>query len=498
MKLCDVISTLSCDTVNLDSGFEVSDIVYDSRKAASDNVFVCMVGAEVDGHKYIKGAYEKGCRAFVVQRDHADDLDIPKDAAVVITDNTRSALAKMSDVFFGHPSGDIKVIGITGTKGKTSITYIIQSVLNACGIETGLIGTAGATWKDKKVATVNTTPESYETQKLLRAMADDGVKAVAIEVSSLGVKWHRVEDVEFFCGVFTNISPDHIGGHEHESYEEYYSFKKAFFDLCTQAVACGDDPASKDMLEKVKGRTIFYGFNEDNELCAKNAVPTKYDDFMGIKFDLFRNGSLEGSPEISLPGVFSAQNALATIAVCELMGISSEEASKGLRNVRAPGRAQIVYMSDEFGIIIDYAHNGLSLESIIETVKAYEPKRVISLFGSVGDRAQLRREELGTVSAKMSDFTIITSDDPNYENPDSICDEIEDFYKKAGGDPNACIKIPDREAAVSYAVAMLDKGDMLLCCGKGHEKFMKVKGQKLPFDEEAIIKESLKERGITL
>ena len=479
---------------------DITDIVYDSRKAVAGTLFVCMAGAETDGHKYARSAYDAGCRAFVLQEGHEDIAslgDVPEAPTVITVENSRAALAQLSDNFFEHPSGDLKVIGITGTKGKTSITYILQSVLNAAGVPTGLIGTAGAAWGGRQVPTVNTTPESYELQKMLRQMADDGMRAVAIEVSSLGVKWHRTDFIEFFCGVFTNISPDHIGGHEHDSYEEYYSFKKAFFSLCSRAAACGDDPSARDMLEAVPGRKIFYGLGEENEFRAVNMVPTRYDDFMGIRFDFLRDGTPADTFEISLPGDFSVHNALAALSVCELMGLAPAAAKAGLRSVRVPGRCQIKYLSDEFGIIIDYAHNDISLAGIIETVRAYHPKRIITLFGSVGDRAQLRREELGTTSGKLADFTVITEDDPGFEDPRRIAEEIATYVEKAGG-AGKYVVIPDREEAVAYAVAMLEPGDFLLCCGKGHERFMKVRGKKEPFNEETCIEEALAKRGIKL
>ncbi|MBQ8469601.1 MAG: UDP-N-acetylmuramoyl-L-alanyl-D-glutamate--2,6-diaminopimelate ligase [Clostridia bacterium] len=479
---------------------DIVDIVYDSRKAVPGTVFVCMTGAETDGHKYARSAYDAGCRAFVLEAGHEETAslgDVPETPVIVTVENSRVALAKLSDTFFEHPSGELKVIGITGTKGKTSITYILQSVLDKAGVPTGLIGTAGATWLGKQVPTVNTTPESYELQKLLRQMADDGVKAVAIEVSSLGVKWHRTDFTEFFCGIFTNISPDHIGGHEHKTYEEYYGFKKAFFDLCTQAAACGDDPSAEDMLEAVPGRKIFYGLGEGNEFRAEHMVPTRSDDFMGIRFDFLRGGTKEDTFEISLPGDFSVHNALAVLAVCELMGLDLPSAKEGLRTVRVPGRCQIKYLSKDFGIIIDYAHNDISLAGIINTVRAYEPKRIITLFGSVGDRAQLRREELGTTSGKLADFTVITEDDPGFEDPKSIAEEIATYVEAAGG-AGKYVVIPDREEAVAYAVAMLEPGDFLLCCGKGHERFMKVRGKKEPFNEETCIEEALAKRGIRI
>lgn len=499
-KLLEGLATVSVTGPEDAPEREITDLVYDSRNAVEGTLFVCMAGAETDGHKYARSAYDTGCRAFVIEAGHEETAalgDVPEEPLVITVENSRVALAKLSDTFFEHPSGDLKVIGITGTKGKTSITYILQSVLDNAGVPTGLIGTAGASWNGKKVPTVNTTPESYELQKLLREMADDGVKAVAIEVSSLGVKWHRTDFTEFFCGIFTNISPDHIGGHEHKTYEEYYSFKKAFFDLCTQAAACGDDPAAEDMLAAVPGRKIFYGIGEGNEFRAEHMEPTRSDDFMGIRFDFLRDGVKEDTFEISLPGDFSVHNALAVLAVCDLMGLDLAAAKPGLRTVRVPGRCQIKYLSKDFGIIIDYAHNDISLAGIINTVRAYEPGRIITLFGSVGDRAQLRREELGTTSGKLADFTIVTEDDPGFEDPKKIADEIASFVEKAGG-AGKYVVIPDREEAVAYAVAMLEPGDFLLCCGKGHERFMKVRGKKEPFNEETCIEEALAKRGITI
>lgn len=492
------LETVSCSVPAALEQTDLADVVYDSRNATAETLFVCMAGAETDGHKYARSAYDNGCRAFVIERGYEDVAalgDVPEDIVLVTVADSRVALAKLSDTFFGHPSGDLKVIGITGTKGKTSITYMLQSVLDAAGVPTGLIGTAGATWNGKRVPTLNTTPESYELQKLLRQMADDGVEAVAIEVSSLGVKWHRTDFTEFFCGVFTNISPDHIGGHEHKTYEEYYAFKKAFFSLCSRAAACGDDPAAEDMLSAVSGRKIFYGLSERNEFRAERPEPTRSDDFMGVRFDFLRNGEKEDTFDVSLPGEFSVHNALAVLAVCELMGLDLRKAKPGLRTVRVPGRCQIKYLSKDFGIIIDYAHNGISLSGIIETVRAYHPKRIITLFGSVGDRAQLRREELGTASGKLADFTVITSDDPGFEDPQKIADEIASFVEAAGGE---YIVLPDREEAVAYAVSILREGDFLLCCGKGHERFMKVRGKKEPFNEEECIETALRQRGIEL
>lgn len=487
MKIKNIIENLDYTIKNGNPEQEIKSLCYDSRKAGVGSLFVAMTGAETDGHSYIDKAYEQGCRAFAVEKVP----DLPMDATIILFDNTRQALAEMSANFFGHPSKELDVIGITGTKGKTSTTYIVRALLNGAGCETGLIGTVGAEWKDRHEKTVNTTPESYELQRILREMADDGVKAVAMEVSSLGMKWHRVDGINFKIGVFTNLSPDHIGGHEHKTFEEYASWKKAFMDLCENSVAFSGDKYSDYMTKDVKGEKITYGTTSCVDFKAENIVPYRENGFMGVSFNLLKKGKNLGEYRVGLPGKFSVQNALAAIAVCDKLGYPPETVKSSMETIAIPGRGEIVYMSDDYGILIDYAHNDISLKSIIETVRAYNPKRIITLFGSVGDRAQLRREELGTVSGKLSDFTIITSDDPGYEDPEKIGNEIAAFVKKEGG---KCIVIPDRDKAVEYGVSMLEKGDMLLCCGKGHEKFNLIKGVKEPLDERAAIERALKRK----
>lgn len=499
MKLSSLLKNLSYDVYGAAPEAEVKDIVYDSRKAKKGTVFVCLIGAETDGHRYARAALEQGCRMFVVQKGSEETADLPigqkgyKDLTMITVEKSRHALALMSDIFFSHPSGDVKVIGITGTKGKTTTTYILQTMLNGIGVKTGIIGTNGASYGTTHLQTVNTTPESYEIQKILREMADNGVEAVAMEVSSIGVQWHRVDGVEFFCGMFTNISPDHIGGNEHKTFEEYYGWKKAFFSMCPQAVACFDDPASADMLEKVPGRKLFYGHGEGADFRALHTLPTKHGSFLGVQFDLLVHGEADGTFEISQPGEFSVLNALGALAVAECMGYAPKKFKKALTKVSVPGRAQAVSMSEDYGILIDFAHNGISFESIVETMRAYHPKRILTLFGSVGDRAQLRRQELGTLAGQLSDYTIITEDDPGYEQPEKIAAEIASFVEQNGGHGKYAV-IPNRNDALRYAVNMMQKGDFLLCLGKGHEKFMKRNGEKLPFDEQATLLAALKEK----
>lgn len=480
MKLSEILTSLDytseafCDR-------EISDIAYDSRKAGDGILFVCLVGAFADGHKYAQSAYDKGSRVFLCERE----IDLPDDALIIITQNTRAALAVISANFFRHPSKDIDVIGITGTKGKTTVAHLVKFVLDKAGLMTGIIGTVGASYGDTVLPTVNTTPESYELQKMLRLMADDGCKAAAIEVSSLGLKSHRVDGIEFAMGVFTNLYPDHIGTNEHESFEEYAYWKTQLFPRCRKSIVNIDDPFTKTVIEHCKGEVITYGTEKGAQYVMTDCEKVKQGNLLGMKLTVNNSGK-DRDFIVALPGDVNAHNSLIAVAIGDEYGISEDIIADGLRSVFVKGRGELVRVNDDITVIIDYAHNGVSLKSIIDTAKDYEHNRIITLFGSVGGRTECRREELGSVSGKMSDFTIITSDDPDFEDPQKICDEIGDWCEKAGG---KFVKIPDRAEAIHYAVNMAQKGDILILAGKGHENYMKIRGEKVPFSErEEVIK----------
>lgn len=485
MKLSDVLKGLSYSCSNfIDT--EITDIAYDSRKCDKGILFVCLVGAFTDGHKYIQSAYDKGSRVFLCERE----VDLPSDAVVIITNNTRSALAKISCNFFSNPSKDIKVIGITGTKGKTTTAHIVKFLLEQGGIKTGIIGTVGSFFGDTVIPTVNTTPESYELQKTLRIMAEGGCEAVVMEVSSLGLKHHRVEGTEFYCGVFTNLFPDHIGTNEHETFEEYAYWKTQLFPMTDKAIVNIDDPFSDEIIKNCKDQIITYGYDNKADYVLDNCTKVKLGNILGVSFDVKAN-SINKNFTVALPGEINAHNSLIAIALADIFSISDEDTAEGLKQVFVKGRCEIMKNTDDITVIIDYAHNGVSLKSIIDTARAYEHNRIITLFGSVGGRTECRREEIGTVSGKMSDFTVITSDDPNFEDPQSICEEIASYCKEAGGE---YIIIPDRAQAVNYAVKMAQSGDILILAGKGHEEYMKIKGEYVPFNEREEVIKAFKEK----
>ncbi len=476
MTLCEILNGLDYTSENFRDA-EIKDIAYDSRKAGEGIIFVCLQGAFADGHKYALSAYEKGSRVFLCSKD----IEVGEDAVIIKVCDTRAALAHISCNFFRHPSREMSVIGITGTKGKTTVAHIVKSVLDSGNIKTGIIGTVGASYGDVILPTVNTTPESYELQKMFRLMADGGCKAVAIEVSSLGLKAHRTDGTHFSLGVFTNLYPDHIGTNEHESFEEYAFWKTQLFPLCEKAIINIDDPFSKTVMENCKNEVITYGSdNADYTLTSCSKV--REGNILGMSFT-YNKGEKENRYTVALPGDVNAYNSLVAVAVGELFGLTDSDIAKGLISVSVKGRGEIVRVSDDFTIIIDYAHNGVSLRSIIETAKSYEHNRIISLFGSVGGRTECRREELGTVSGLLSDLTVITSDDPDFEEPRKICEEIASYCK------GEYVIIPDRGEAISYAVRNAQKGDIIILAGKGHEEYMKIEGVKVPFSErEEIIK----------
>lgn len=487
MKLSEVLKGVSYECGNF-TDTDIKDIAYDSRKTGEGIMFVCLVGVNADGHKYALSAYEKGSRVFLCEKD----VDLPVDAVIIKVEDTRAALASVSCNFFRHPSKELSLIGITGTKGKTTTAHIVKFVLESGGIKTGIIGTVGASFGDTVLPTVNTTPESYELQRMLRLMVDGGCKACVMEVSSLGLKFHRTDGLHFAYGVFTNLYPDHIGTNEHESFEEYAFWKTQLFPMCEKAIINIDDAFSSTVIENCKGRIITYGYNENADYILGQYKKVKEGNILGVDFNV-KTEKGERSFTVALPGEINASNSLIAVALSDDFGLSDEAISKGLRSVFVKGRCELVRADEDVTVIIDYAHNGVSLKSIIETASEYEHNRIITLFGSVGGRTECRREELGMVTGAMSDFTVITSDDPNFEDPQKIGEEIAAFCEKAGGKGKYVI-IPDRGEAVNYAVKMAKKGDIIILAGKGHEEYMKIKGENVPFSEKTEVIKAFKEK----
>lgn len=466
---------------------EIVNICSDSRKAGPGSVFVCIKGATADGHFFAPMAYDRGCRVFIA----SGELDIPDDATVITVRNTRAALADIASAFYGFPSRELKVIGITGTKGKTTSALMAAHILNKAGIPAGYIGTSGISYGGKTYPTVNTTPESLELQRTMREMLDAGMRAVVMEVSSQGLYMGRVRGIRFDTVCFTNFSPDHIGGAEHPTVEHYAACKhKLFTDFGAKAaVYNADDKMSDYMLDGFKGRKRI-SFSENDrgaDFCLSDTELERNGSHLGVSAHV-THGDAEYSIKLPMPGKFNLMNALCAVAATGTLGVPVDTALGALTDVTAAGRFQTVDALPGSGItfVVDYAHNGLALESVLLTLRKYRPRRLICLFGSVGGRTKTRRHELGEVASLLADFCILTADNPDFEDPRETINEIAAAFKPGA----SCdyIKIPNRTEAVRYAVSIAREGDIVLLAGKGAEDFQLINGQRVPYsDRDALL-----------
>ncbi len=477
-------TAVACPFPELSEGIEITSICCDSRKAAAGSLFVCISGAVSDGHDYAPSAYEHGCRVFVVQKA----VELPEDALVLLCGDTRIALAQISRCFFGYPSRELKVIGITGTKGKTTTAHMIYHVLNSCGIKAGYIGTNGIMFDGKFFESVNTTPESYDLALYMRKMLDSDVKYLVLEVSSQAVYLERIHGMVFETCLFTNLSPDHIGKNEHPSYEHYRDSKARLFSEHAPKIAIfnADDEAAEYMKSGCKAPVFTYSIVGKGNFNASDIKLYRDGAKLGVRFTFSAGNekNLAENFDIPLPGDFNVSNALAAIAVCISAGIKVQDIAESLSNVTLKGRFETVDALPYATFIIDYAHNGVSLRSALTTLRAYGPRRLICVFGSVGGRTRLRRAELGKAAAELCDFCIITSDNPDFEPPEQIIDEIAAEFSD---DSCPYIKIPSRREAVLYAVTHAEKGDIILFAGKGHEDYQLICGKREYFCERETI-----------
>ncbi len=466
---------------------DVTAVVNDSRKACEGCLFFCIPGARVDGHDFAKDVVAKGAKVLVVMRS----VEVPEHVTVIKVEDTRYAMAFISAAYFDHPASKLKTIGITGTKGKTTTTYLVKSILEKTGLKVGLVGTIETIIGDTHIHAANTTPESYTLQEYFARMVEAGLDAVVMEVSSQGLMLHRTQGFVFDYGIFTNMEPDHIGPDEHDSFEDYMECKGRLFKQCRVGIVNGDD-SHVDAV--VAGHTCSierYGFGEGNDLRAVNTRLVKTPGRLGAAFDI--KGKYEMSVEIATPGKFSIYNALTAIAICLHFGASHESIKQALLEAKVKGRIEMVPVSDDFTLMIDYAHNAMALESLLATLKEYQPNRLVSLFGCGGNRSKLRRFEMGEVSGKLADLTIITSDNPRFEKPQDIIDDIKIGIAKTDG---KYIEICDRKEAIRYAITHGEPGDIIVLAGKGHEDYQEIEGVKYPMDERVLIADILKEEGL--
>lgn len=457
----------------------IKELVIDSRKANKESLFICLTGFNVDAHQYVQSAYNQGCRNFVVE----NNVELESDANIIRVSDTRESLSIISQNFYNHPANELTTIAITGTKGKTTTATMIKNIIESTGVKCGLIGTLGVFIGNDYIETHNTTPESLDINKYFRQMVNAGCKYVVMEVSSQALKLARCKGLNFDYGIFTNMSRDHIGENEHSDYNEYRECKSKLFKMCKVGIINSDDKEYEYMtknatcLVKSFGSIGNYKINNYDFLNTEGKI--------GMKFTVN-----DQKYEIYTPGVFSVYNALSAISLANELGISYEQINKTLKEFKVKGRVEPVNLSDKFSVLIDYAHEAMSLESLLTTIKEYNPKRIVTLFGCGGNRSKNRRYEMGEISGKYSDLTIITEDNSRYENVLDIIEDIKIGINKTNGE---YVAIPNRYDAIKYAIENAQDSDIILLCGKGHENYQEINGERIHMDEREIIKEVIDE-----
>lgn len=488
MKCEELLKGLSYECIRGNVDREIKEVVYDSRKLSEGCLFICICGYNVDGHSFAAEAVRKGAAALVVQKD----VEIPEESDITIikVEDTRYAMAFISAAYFGHPADRLKVIGITGTKGKTTTTYLIKSILEKAGYKVGLVGTIETIIGDRHIPANNTTPESFLLQQYFKEMEEAGCQIVVMEVASQGLKLHRTQGFTFEIGIFTNLEPDHIGPNEHADFEEYQFCKGLLFKQCRLGIVNKDDAHVEAVLKGHTCQIETYGFDKTADIYAENLKLVNKPGELGIDFAV--KGKMDFEVEVPTPGRFSVYNALTAIAVCRHFQVEVSQIQKALLDAHVKGRIEMVPVSDQFTLLIDYAHNAMSLKSLLTTLKEYEPTRLVCLFGCGGNRSKLRRYEMGEVSGNYADLTIITSDNPRFEKPQDIIEDIKTGINKTSG---KYIEICDRKEAIAYAIDHGQPGDIIVLAGKGHEDYQEIEGVKYPMDERVLIADILKERG---
>lgn len=479
MKLRELIKNLSIIEMNADAELEISGVSYDSRKTEKGDMFVAIRGFEADGHKFIPKAVENG--AAVILCEEKPSCDIP----YVLVSDSRYGLAIVSRDFFGDPASEMTMIGITGTSGKTSSSYLIKHMLESkLDAKVGLIGTNGNMIGDEFLHTEHTTPESYELHKLFRHMADSGCTHVVMEVSSHSLTLERVAGIHFDVALYTNLSQDHLDFHG--TMEEYAAAKRELFSMCSLGCFNLDDAWADFMRDGASCRTMTFS-TEKNEadLVAKDIRLTAD----GVRFASV-SGDEISITKLGIPGMFSVYNALGTMSVGLALGLSLADCSDAMSSAKGvKGRLEIVPTGRDFSVVIDYSHKPDALEKVLKTLKPVTRGRLIALFGCGGDRDKLKRPIMGRIAADNADLVVVTSDNPRTEDPDEIIREIVAGMK----DKRTPTKvICDRREAIAWAIDNAAQGDVLLLAGKGHEDYQVVGHEKHHMDEREIVADCLK------
>lgn len=486
VKLTELLKQIDYEVIGntkLSEDMEIINLVYDSRNAGANDVFVCISGEKADGHQYIQNAWRRGTRVFVVEKS---DIDLVEGGIYIKVPDTRKALAYMSAAFFGYPAQKLRVIGVTGTKGKTTVTGLMAEVLRKNGRKTGTIGTLGISIDGEMIPQRNTTPESFTIHQYFDKMVKAGCEFVVMEVSSQGLSQMRVEGIEFEIAVFTNLGLDHIGPGEHASFQEYRYWKSRLFHQCRIAVLNADDTESGFMLRGVECERQFFsckGAGTDNDrVWVADIVSENIDS--GTKFRVGND-----QYDMKMPGRFSVYNALAVIEVSGILKLDGEIVREVLKSACIDGRMERVKTEKNIACYIDYAHNAMSLKNVLITLRKYCSHQLIVVFGCGGERSGERRIHMGKVAGEFADKIIVTSDNPRNEDPQLI---IKDILSGIGDKREKCQVEPDRAKAVKLALEMAKEGDIVLLAGKGHERYQEINGTFYYMDDRQLIRDAEK------
>ncbi len=480
MKLEKVLKNLSYVILNGSLDQEINDIKYDSRLVTKNDIYVCLKGYNADGHEYIPEAVSKGASVIVVSKM----VNIHGNVTVIKVDDTRVALAYMSLNYFDNPASKLVTIGVTGTTGKTTTTHMIREMLLKNNIKCGLIGSIGIKYNDKVLHTNNTTPESYEVAKSFKEMVDAGITHVVMETSSQAFKLNRLAGITFDIGVLTNLTTDHIGPGEHESHEEYVACKNKLFLNSKMVISNNDSEYLDEVLKGVSVPIYTYAIKNSADLKVSDVKLINDSDFFGSEFTT--TGLVNDTFRTTMPGEFNVYNALCAIMVCHKLGIDSAKLKDALTTVKVRGRMETALVTPKYKVLIDYAHTEDGMKELVKTLRAYNPKRLVSIFGGGGNRPKERRYNLGEIIGGASDLCIITMDNPRFEEISSINNDIKVGLDKVNA---KYIEIPDRADAIKYACNNALEGDLILLVGKGHEEYQDIKGTKYYFNELDVINE---------
>lgn len=502
-----LLEHLCYESVRGQTDIEVSDICCHSKKAGKNSLFVCISGYHSNGHEYIGEALLNGARVFVVEKQYVIEsgsnaviltehqkIDITKlteeyHACIVAVRNARKALSRLSAVFFGFPAQKLKIIGITGTNGKTTTAFLTAGILREAGYKTGLIGTIYCDDGKEQKELKNTTPESCDIHRMLAKMIENECTCCVMEVSSQGIAMYRTRDIFFEIGIFLNIEPDHIGKGEHSSFSEYLYCKSKLMRQCRIGIVNRDDVNTDKILVGHTCLVETFSMKHDADVTASQEDYCMEHGMLKSTFTV-NKGNYKFRVQMQLPGQFNIYNALAAICAAGHFQVSSEQMKQALKKQEVPGRCQNMTAGKSFAFLIDYAHNEMSLRNVLETLKAFHPNRLIVIFGCGGGRSELRRYHMGETAGRLADFIIVTSDNPRWEEPEEIMSQIEQGILLTKGQ-YCYVKITDRKEAVRCAVNMAQENDILVLAGKGHESCQEIKGICRPMDDRQLIQEVL-------